>query len=165
MHSEDLGAWKHEHTFGQEKKRPGERRTHIVIALTAVMMVVEVGTGLAFGSMALLADGLHMASHACALTISALAYFYTRRHARDSAFCFGAGKINALGGFTGAVLLGVFAALMGWESIARLLSPVSIAFNQAIAVAVVGLVVNGVWLAHARRSRARRSLLSREALW
>jgi len=137
-------AWQHEHTFGQELKKPGERRTHIVIALTAIMMAVEITAGILFGSMALLADGLHMASHACALTISALAYFYTRRHARNDAFSFGAGKMNALGGFTGAVLLAIFALMMGWESLVRLLSPVAIAFNQAIVVAVVGLLVNGV---------------------
>jgi len=147
MHNEKLEAWQHDHTFGQDKKRPGERRTHIVIALTAAMMVVEVSAGLAFGSMALLADGLHMASHACALTISALAYLYTRRHARNTEFSFGAGKMNALGGFTGAVLLAVFAIMMGWESVDRLLSPVGIAFNQAIVVAVVGLVVNGLCVA------------------
>jgi cation diffusion facilitator family transporter len=143
MHHEQNEAWRHDHTFGQDKKRPGERRTLIVIALTAAMMAVEVTAGLAFGSMALLADGLHMASHACALTISALAYVYTRRRAHSSEFCFGTGKMNSLGGFTGAVLLALFAILMAWESVSRLLSPVDIVFNQAIAVAVVGLVVNG----------------------
>lgn len=143
MHREEIEAWQHDHTFGQDMKRPGERRTHIVIVLTAVMMVVEVAAGLAFGSMALLADGLHMASHACALTVSALSYFYTRRHARNTEFSFGAGKMNALGGFTGAVLLAGFAAMMCWESFERFLSPVEIAFNQAIGVAVVGLLVNG----------------------
>ncbi len=143
MHREEIEAWQHDHTFGQDTVRPGERRTHIVIVLTAAMMVVEVVAGLAFGSMALLADGLHMASHACALTISALAYLYTRRHACNPEFSFGAGKMNALGGFTGAVLLAVFAVMMGWESVERILAPVGIAFNQAIAVAVVGLVVNG----------------------
>ncbi len=143
MHREEIEAWEHDHTFGQDMKRPGERRTHIVIALTAAMMVVEVVAGLAFGSMALLADGLHMASHACALTISALAYLYTRRHAHNTEFSFGAGKMNALGGFTGAVLLAVIAVMMGWESVERILSPVGIAFNQAIAVTVVGLAVNG----------------------
>lgn len=136
-------AWQHDHTFGQDVERPGERRTRIVIALTAVMMIVEIGAGVAFGSMALLADGLHMASHACALTISAFAYIYTRRNARNPDFSFGAGKMNSLGGFTGAVLLAVFALMMGFESIERFFSPVGIAFNQAIGVAVVGLVVNG----------------------
>ncbi len=147
MHREDVEAWRHDHTFGQDKKRPGERRTHIVIDLTATMMIVEVVAGIAFGSMALLADGLHMASHACALTISALAYLYTRRHARNTEFSFGAGKMNSLGGFTGAVLLAVFAVMMCWESVERLVSPVSIAFDQAIGVAVVGLLVNGACVA------------------
>lgn len=134
--------WEHDHTFGQDRVRPGERRTFIVIALTGVTMVVEIGAGIAFGSMALLADGLHMASHAAALTISAAAYVYARRHAADDRFSFGTGKVNALGGYTGAVLLAVFALIMAGESIDRLLHPIPIAFNQAILVAIVGLVVN-----------------------
>lgn len=147
MHTEELHRWKHEHTFGQEAKRPGESRTVLVIVLTATMMAVEIAAGLAFGSMALLADGLHMASHAAALSITAVAYIYARRHAADELFSFGAGKVNALAGFTGAVLLAMFALIMAWESVGRFLSPVGIAFNQAIAVAVVGLVVNGVSVA------------------
>ena len=139
----DIKPWQHTHTFGQDRKRPGEHRTIIVIVVTSIMMVIEIITGIAFGSMALLADGLHMASHAAALSINALAYVYARRHARDSRFSFGTGKVNALGGYTGAVLLAVFALLMVWESSARIISPVQIAFNQAIAVAVIGLIVNG----------------------
>jgi cation diffusion facilitator family transporter len=108
------------------------------------MMVVEIATGMLFGSMALLADGLHMASHAAALSISAFAYIYARRHAHDERFSFGTGKVNALGGFSGAVLLAVFAMLMAVESLVRLVNPVAIAFNQAIVVAVIGLVVNGL---------------------
>ncbi len=130
------------HSFGQEHKQPGETRTLIVIAVTAVMMGVEITTGIIFGSMALLADGLHMASHAAALSITALAYIYARRHAHDTRFSFGTGKVNALGGFTGAVLLAVFALMMAVESTIRLVNPVEIAFNQAIFVAVIGLVVN-----------------------
>lgn len=133
----------HDHTFGQDLPKPGERRTLIVIALTVVTMVVEIVAGLAFGSMALLADGLHMASHATALAVSALAYSYARRHAADRDFSFGTGKINALGGFTGAVLLATFAAIMAWESTRRLFEPIDIAFDQAIWVAVLGLAVNG----------------------
>jgi len=144
MHTDELYPWQHEHTFGQDARKPGESRTMLVIALTAVMMAIEVAAGLAFGSMALLADGLHMASHAAALTITAVAYVYARRHAADERFSFGAGKVNALAGFTGAVLLAMFALMMAWESLGRILSPVGIAFNQAIAVAVVGLAVNGV---------------------
>jgi cation diffusion facilitator family transporter len=136
--------WQHEHSFGQDRRLPGERRTLIVIVLTAATMVVEIAAGLAFGSMALLADGLHMASHASALTISLLAYVYARRHAHDERFCFGTGKVNSLAGFTGAVLLALFALLMAGESVGRLLHPVEIAFNQAIGVAILGLIVNGL---------------------
>jgi cation diffusion facilitator family transporter len=144
MHSDDLRAWGHTHTFGQETKRPGETRTLLVIALTAVTMAAEVVAGMLFGSMALLADGLHMGSHATALGINAFAYAYVRRHAGNPRFSFGTGKVNALGGFTGAVLLATFAALMAWESTARLAHPITITFNQAIFVAALGLIVNGV---------------------
>lgn len=133
----------HSHAFGQDLKRPGEARTFIVIAITATMMIVEIIAGLVYGSMALLADGLHMASHAVALSINALAYVYARRHAHDARFSFGTGKVNTLGGFTGAVLLAGFALVMAVESIARLIAPVEIAFNQAIFVAILGLAVNG----------------------
>jgi len=143
MSTDRLDQWTHDHSFGQDQVRPGERRTLIVIAITASMMVVEIVTGLLFGSMALLADGLHMASHTVALGIAWFAYVYARRHAHDTRFSFGTGKVNALGGFTGAVLLGVFAAMMAWESINRLIHPVNIMFDQAILVAVLGLVVNG----------------------
>jgi len=144
MHHDNLHPWQHSHTFGQDLKRSGEVRTNIVIAITATMMLVEVFAGLVYGSMALLADGLHMASHAVALGINAFAYVYARRHAHNRDFSFGTGKVNALGGFTGAVLLAVFAALMAWGSAMRLLQPVEIIFNQAIFVAVIGLLVNGV---------------------
>ena len=119
---------------------PGELRTLIVILITAATMAVEIVAGIAFGSMALLADGLHMASHASALAISLFAYVYARRHAHDERFCFGTGKVNSLAGFTGAVLLALFALLMAWESTVRLLNPVEIAFNQAIGVAILGLI-------------------------
>ena len=143
MHTDDVHAWQHSHTFGQDLKRPGERRTLIVIAVTGTMMVVEIIAGVLTGSMALLAVGLHMASHAGALSLNALAYVYARRHARDEDFSFGAGKVNALGGFTGAVLLALVALLMAWESVSRLLHPVEIIVDQAILVAVLGLAVNG----------------------
>ena len=143
MHDKALERWRHSHSFGQDRKRPGELRTFVVIALTATMMVVEISTGIIYGSMALLADGLHMASHAAALAINAFAYVYARRHAHNERFNFGTGKVNTLGGYTGAILLAVFAAMMAFESVLRLLEPVDIAFNQAILVAVVGLVVNG----------------------
>jgi cation diffusion facilitator family transporter len=143
MHDKNLERWQHPHHFEQHRKRQAERRTFTVIGLTATMMVVEIAAGLAFASMALLADGLHMASHAVALSIAAFAYVYVRRHAHDPQFSFGTGKVNALGGFTGALLLAIFALLMAGESLNRLVHPVSIAFNQAISVAILGLMVNG----------------------
>jgi cation diffusion facilitator family transporter len=143
MH-DDLTGWQHGHSFGQEVRRPGEGRTLLVIAITATMMVVEIVAGLAFASMALLADGLHMASHTAALGITAFAYVYARRHASDPRYTFGTGKVNALGGFTGAVLLAAFAVFMAAGSVDRLVHPVTIAFDYAIAVAVAGLIVNGV---------------------
>lgn len=115
-----------------------------MIAITATMMVVEIAAGVAFGSMALLADGLHMASHALALAVALVAYVYARHHSADPRFSFGTGKVNALGGFTGAVLLAMFATIMAWESVERFIHPVEIQFNHAIVVAVLGLVVNGV---------------------
>jgi cation diffusion facilitator family transporter len=143
MHPKTTHQWQHEHIFGQDKVRPGERRTLWVIFITATMMVVEITAGLVYGSMALLADGLHMASHTAALGITTIAYIYTRRCAADSRFCFGTGKVNAFAGYTSAVLLALFALLMAWESVNRLFDPVEIAFNQAIVVAVLGLIVNG----------------------
>jgi cation diffusion facilitator family transporter len=139
-----MNPWEHDHSFGQDEKKPGEVRTLVVVLLTAATMVLEIVAGVVYGSMALLADGLHMASHATALTISMVAYVYARRYARDDRFSFGTGKVNSLAGFTGAILLAVFALMMAWESVERLISPVPIAFNQAILVAVIGLFINGV---------------------
>ena len=107
------------------------------------MMVIEIITGLLYGSMALLADGLHMASHALALGIAVLAYVISRRSAADRSFTFGVGKINSLAGFASAVLLMGFALLMVTESTSRLINPLAIAFDQALMVAVIGLIVNG----------------------
>lgn len=143
MKKMDITKWQHDHSFGQDTKQQGESRTLIVIVITAVMMVVEIGSGVAFGSMALLADGMHMASHALALGINYFAYIYARRHAHDPRFSFGTGKVNALGGFSGAILLALFALMMAWESVDRLIHPTEIAFNSAIFVAILGLVVNG----------------------
>jgi cation diffusion facilitator family transporter len=114
----------------------------MVVAITFVMMVVEIAAGVVFGSMALLADGVHMATHAGALTIAALAYRYARRHQHDARFAFGTGKVGDLAGFASALVLAVVAVLIGVESVGRLLNPISVAFNEAILVAVVGLVVN-----------------------
>jgi cation diffusion facilitator family transporter len=136
--------WHHNHTFGQDKRRPGESRTIIVIGLTAITMVVEILAGIKYGSMALLADGLHMASHAVALSIAAFAYIYARRNAHNNQYSFGTGKVNAMGGFIGALLLALFALFMAFESVVRMVNPVEIIFNQAIFVAVLGLVVNGI---------------------
>lgn len=144
MHTTDLSNYSHDHGFGQHKRSPGERKTLIVALLTLVFMVVEVAAGIVYGSMALLADGLHMGSHAVALGIAVAAYIYARKRAGDPRFSFGTGKVNALGGFTGALLLAVFALGMAWESVERFIIPVEIVFNQAIAVAVLGLLVNGV---------------------
>lgn len=112
--------------------------------MTAATMFVEIAAGAVYGSMALLADGLHMASHAAALGLSAFAYAYARRHAHDRRFSFGTGKVNSLAGFASAVVLVLFAVMMGIESVGRFLNPVSIAYNQAISVAILGLIVNGV---------------------
>ena len=148
MHKHDLSPWRHEHVFGQDQRQAGERRTLMVVLLTAVMMVVEITAGLIYGSMALLADGLHMASHATALGIAVFAYVIARRLAADQRFSLGVGKINSLAGFASAVLLFGFAVVMATESVDRLISPVGISFDQALVVAVVGLGVNGfsAWL-------------------
>ena len=134
----------HVHHFGQAEPRAGEARTRIVVLLTAVTMVVEIVAGLVYGSMALLADGLHMASHASALGLALIAYIYARRHAHDKRFSFGTGKVNALAGFASAVVLALFALMMTGESLRRFFEPVPIAFNEAIVVALLGLVVNGL---------------------
>jgi len=142
MHDHALEDWRHDHVFLGADHARNERRTWMVIALTATMMVGEIAAGLAFGSMALLADGFHMATHAGALSITVLAYIYARRHARDARFSFGTGKVGELAGFASAVILGVIALLIGFESVVRLTRPVEIRFDEAIAVAVLGLVVN-----------------------
>lgn len=143
MHTQRLEHWTHDHVFNQDRKRPGENRTLLIVILTAIMMVIELIAGVAYGSMALLADGLHMGSHATALGIAVFAYILSRRLASDRRFCFGVGKINSLAGFASAVLLLGFALLMIVESIDRFINPTTIAFNQALVVAVIGLVVNG----------------------
>jgi cation diffusion facilitator family transporter len=147
MHTESVERWVHDHTFGQDRKKSVERRTLAVSVITVLTMIVEIGAGVAFGSMALLADGLHMGSHASALAISVFAYRYTRTHATDARFNFGTGKVNSLAGFTSATILALIALAMIWESIGRFLSPVAIRFDQAILVALLGLIVNGACLA------------------
>ena len=119
-----------------------ERRTWVVVVLTALMMLGEIIGGTIFGSMALVADGWHMATHAAALSIAALAYRYARQHAQDSRFTFGTGKVGELTGFASAVVLGMVALLIGWESLTRLVNPRAIDFMQATWIAVLGLIVN-----------------------
>jgi cation diffusion facilitator family transporter len=144
MHTHDTTDWQHDHVFAQDQVRPGEKRTLIVVAITATMMIVEIAAGLVYGSMALLADGLHMASHAAALGIAFLAYVIARRLAADQRFSFGTGKLNSLAGFASAVLLLGFALIMVTESTSRFLAPVEISYDQALVVAVLGLIVNGL---------------------
>ena len=141
MHIYNLHQWKHSHRFHIDDGH-GERNTKRVILLTVSMMFIEIGAGSAFGSMALLADGWHMGTHAIALGITAFAYHYARRHSGSPRYSFGTGKVGVLGGFASAVVLAVVAFLMAVESIKRIIFPVEIQFNEAIAVAVVGLAVN-----------------------
>jgi cation diffusion facilitator family transporter len=142
MHNDQPEIWQHTHNYlpaGQERR---ERNTWRVIALTATMMVVEIVAGTVFNSMALLADGWHMASHASALGITAFAYAYARRHADDARYSFGTWKVGVLGGYSSAVVLAVIALLIAWESAGRLAEPRVISFDEAILVACVGLLVN-----------------------
>lgn len=138
----------HDHVFLGADHDRNARRVWFVIALTAVMMVVEIGAGTYYGSMALVADGWHMSTHASALLISAVAYLYARRQARNPRFTFGTGKLGDLAGFASAIILALIALLMAWESFLRITHPVPISFSQAIGVAVVGLLVNlaSAWL-------------------
>ena len=132
----------HEHVFLGVDHQRNERRVWLVIALTAAMMIAEIAAGRIYGSMALVADGWHMSTHAGAMLITALAYLYARRQARNPRFTFGTGKLGDLAGFASAIVLALIAALIGWESLLRLANPVEISFSQAIAVAVAGLAVN-----------------------
>jgi len=142
MHAHSLDPWRHEHVFlGQDHAR-NERRSWAVVALCGAMMAAEIVGGLLWGSMALIADGLHMSTHAGALVIAAFAYAYARRHARDERFVFGTGKLGDLAAFSSALVLAMIALLIGYESIGRLIHPVPIAFDEAIPLAVVGLLVN-----------------------
>lgn len=143
MHIHHLHQWRHSHNFHLDDGR-GERNTRRVILLTVLMMTVEITAGFRFGSMALLADGWHMGTHAIALGITAFAYSYARRQANNPRYSFGTGKVGVLGGFASAVVLAVVAFLMVAESARRLFAPITIQFNEALAVAVLGLVVNVV---------------------
>ncbi|CAJ91421.1 CDF family Co(II)/Ni(II) efflux transporter DmeF [Cupriavidus necator] len=141
MHSHDLSAWTHSHAF-DAGNRAAERGTRLVMAITAATMVVEIAAGLWFNSMALLADGWHMSSHALAIGLSAFAYAAARRYAGDRRFAFGTWKIEVLAGFASAVFLLGIAALMAAGSVERLLSPQDIHYREAMAVTALGLLVN-----------------------
>jgi cation diffusion facilitator family transporter len=138
----------HNHVFLGAGHEHAEKRTWWVIILCTAMMMLEIVGGLLFGSIALVADGLHMTTHAGALLLAALAYSYARRHATDQRFTFGTGKLGDLAGFTSAIVLAMISLLVAWESISRLVTPEPIAFNQAIPIAVLGLAVNvaSAWL-------------------
>jgi cation diffusion facilitator family transporter len=137
-----MDAFRHSHAFLGEDHERNERKTWTVIAICTAMMVAEIIGGMWFGSVALIADGLHMSTHAGALLIAALAYSYARSHVSDERLTFGTGKVGDLAAFGSAIILAMIALLVGYESFDRLLHPVPIAFNQAIPIAVLGLVIN-----------------------
>jgi cation diffusion facilitator family transporter len=138
----------HNHVFLGPDHDKAERRTWAVIALCTIMMVAEIIGGALFGSLALIADGLHMSTHAGALLLAALAYTYARKYASDRNFTFGTGKFGDLAGYSSAIVLAMIALLIGYEAVSRFLNPVAISFNEAIPIAVLGLAVNVVsaWL-------------------
>jgi cation diffusion facilitator family transporter len=141
VHKERIELWRHQNEFNIGK-RAVERRTLIVVVITTVMMIAEVVFGWLSNSMALFADGWHMGTHAFALGISLLAYVLARRYARDPRFAFGAWRIEILGAYTSAIVLGMIALLMALTSVERLVNPRAIAYDQALIVAILGLVVN-----------------------
>jgi cation diffusion facilitator family transporter len=141
MHTQSIENWRHAHVFIGAAHGRNERKTWAVVALASAMMVGEVTGGLLFGSVALVADGLHMSTHAGALLIAALAYLFARRYARDPRFAFGTGKFGDLAGFASAIVLAMIALLIGYEAVARLLHP-TIAFAEALPIAALGLLVN-----------------------
>ena len=139
---------RHDHVFLGNDHEKAERRTWAVIILCGVMMIAEIVGGALFGSLALIADGLHMSTHAGALLLAALAYTYARKYADDRSFTFGTGKFGDLAGYSSAIVLAMIALLIGYEAVSRLLNPVAISFNEAIPIAMLGLAVNvaSVWL-------------------
>ncbi|WED29920.1 CDF family Co(II)/Ni(II) efflux transporter DmeF [Vibrio sp. DW001] len=133
---------KHSHQFGSHHHSNGEKRTFYVLLLTIIAMFAEIISGKIFGSMALLADGWHMGTHAAAFCITLFTYRYAKRHAHNNSFSYGTGKVSVLGGFSSAVALGIIALMMFSESLVRLFDPQQIQFNEAIFVAIIGLIVN-----------------------
>ena len=148
MHTHSLDQHMHDHVFLGDKHEENERRTWFVVALTLVMMVGEIAAGSLFGSMALLADGWHMGTHAAALGIAGAAYMFARRQSKNARFSFGTGKFGDLAAFSSALILGMIAVQIAYESVLRLISPVPIVYGEAIAVASLGLAVNlfSAWL-------------------
>ena len=148
MHTHSIDDWRHEHVFLGIDHARNERRSWAVVALCGAMMAAEIAGGWLTGSMALIADGLHMSTHAGALVIAACAYAYARRHARDERFAFGTGKLGELAAYSSAIVLALIALAIGVESVLRLAHPVEIAFGEAIPLAGLGLLVNLVsaWL-------------------
>jgi len=148
MHGHAIERWQHTHVFLGSAHKRHERMTWTVVALTATMMLAEIVAGVLFGSMALLADGWHMSTHAAALAIAALAYRFARKHVHNSHFAFGTGKVGELAAFSSALILALIALLIGYESVIRVFSPVAIRFDEALIVAFIGLAVNLVsaWL-------------------
>jgi cation diffusion facilitator family transporter len=138
----DIRPATHSHVFLGEGHEKNERRTWLVIWLCGFMMVAEITGGMLFGSIALVADGLHMSTHASALLLAALAYRYARRHVDDARFTFGTGKLGDLAGFSSAIVLAMIALLICYEAMSRFITPVSISFNEAIPIAILGLTVN-----------------------
>ena len=148
MHTHSLDKWTHDHVFLGRQHAANERRTWSVVALTAVMMAAEIIGGTIFGSMSLLADGWHMGTHAAAIGIAAFAYRFARMHAHDARFSFGTGKVGDLAAFASAIILGLVALMIAYESAVRLYSPVAIQFQEATIIAFIGLAVNlaSAWL-------------------
>lgn len=148
MHTHSFDRWTHDHVFLGSRHERNERRTWAVVALTTLLMIGEIAGGHVFGSLALVADGWHMSTHAAALAIAAFAYMYARRHRNDPRFTFGTGKLGELAAFTSAVLLAVIAVGIAYECALRLTAPVAIYYREAIAIATLGLAVNvlSAWL-------------------
>jgi cation diffusion facilitator family transporter len=148
MHSHTVERWQHAHSFLGESHDRHQRRTLLVVLLTALMMVAEIVGGSVFGSMALVADGWHMSTHAGALAIAVWSYHYARKHAHDARYSFGTGKLGDLAGFASAIILGLIALAIGYECVQRLAHPIAISLDEATVIAVVGLAVNllSAWL-------------------
>src|ERR1700749_1287394 len=148
MHSHSVEQWTHDHVFLGPRHGHNERRTWFVVMLTLVMMVGEIVAGSLFGSMALLADGWHMGTHSAALGLAGFAYRFPRRHLGNAHFTFGTGKFGDLAAFSSAIILGLIAVEIAYEGVQRLISPVPIAYGEAIPVAMLGLCVNllSAWL-------------------